>query len=121
MKSPIFLKSLVIGFAILLIPSIAMMQWVTHSHPAYTASRDWIKQSPLAAKYLGDGIESGWWVTMRSSRHTLTANVEYAVSGSRGKGEALVSAKKQGDNWELHTIWYRPDDGRVVALFDRQR
>ena len=121
MKRSILLKSLLTGFAILLIPATGVMQWVTHSHPVYKKSLHWTEQSPIATRYLGSEIEPGWWVRLKSSRHTLTANVEYAIRGSRGEGEILVSARKVGDDWRLNHIWYRPDGGRIIALLDRRK
>lgn len=120
MKRAVLLKSLMIGFAILLIPSTAIMQWITHTHPVYRLSLDWMQQSPQSRVYIGEGVESGWWVTLKSSRHTHTANVTYTVYGSKGRGEALVSARQSGDDWELNYIWYRPEGSRVVALLDRR-
>jgi hypothetical protein len=120
MKRSILLKSLLIGFALLLIPAIGVMQWVTHTHPVYEKSLRWLKQSPIAARHLGTTMEAGWWVTLKSSRHTLTANVEYKIKGSRSEGEILVSAKKLGDNWQLNYIWYRPEGQRIIALLDRR-
>ena len=121
MNKSIFLKSVAVGIAILLIPSIAIMQWFSHSHPVYRQSLEWLQHSPQAARYLGEGIESDCWVSLRSSRHTLTANVEYGIGGSAGQGEALVSAKKVGDDWRLTYIWYRPEGGRIVPLLDRRK
>lgn len=121
MKKSMLLKSLVIGFAIVLIPSTAVMQWIAHEHPVYRKSLGWLRQSPQAAKLLGEGIRGGWWITLKSSRHTLTATMEYAVSGSKGQGDALVSAKKIDGNWELNSVWFRPQGGRIVALLDRRQ
>jgi len=98
------LKSLIIGFAFLLAPSTAVMQWITHTHPVYQQSLDWLQQSPQAKAYLGEAIESGWWVTLKSSYRNHTTNLTYAVSGSKERGEALVSARRSGDNWTLNYI-----------------
>ncbi len=69
MKKSMLLKSLVIGFAIVLIPSTAVMQWIAHEHPVYRESLDWLRQSPQAAKLLGEGSEAAGGYA-KSSRHT---------------------------------------------------
>ncbi len=108
------LLGIVIGIAILLIPSLVGIQWFSRTHPVYQRGLEIVRGSQVAIGMIGEPIETGWWVTGLARRNTSEFRV--TLSGSRGEAEAIINGKRVEGKWTLRYVWLKPPAGKIQTL-----
>lgn len=114
------LLNLVAGATMIVVPALAVTLWYTRSHELYRSSLATIQASPIAQAMLGEDIESGLWVRLKTSNKQHSGSAEYTVKGTRGSARAIVSALRQDADWTLRYIWLKPERGKIVVVVDHR-
>lgn len=115
------LISLLVGFSILIIPSLLFITWYSHGHPIYRLSLEAIQNSAAAQQVLGHNIDSGWFVHLRVKEKRGRGDASYQVTGDQGQAEAKVSAYLEGGQWKFNWIWLKLPTGRFETVVDNRK
>lgn len=99
---------LLVIVALLIVPSIAALQWLARSHSAFEQALHVIQSSDDVARRLGTPIETGFWVSGKSWRGS--AGLEFVIAGPRGRADVSVTAKLEDGRWHLTRLLWRPGD-----------
>jgi hypothetical protein len=118
-------KALAIGCSIILVLGLASMvaifvfvfTVIKHSdvyREAYSRSAS----DPRVVEALGTPIEKGWWVIGKVSvdNNSGTANIDFPISGPKGKARVHAAASRDNDTWTYSTIVVRPETGAEIDV-----
>jgi hypothetical protein len=73
---------------------------------------------PRVIEVLGTPIEQGWWVTgnVNLQNNTGNANIDFPISGPKGKAQVHAVATRENDAWTYSAITVKPDVGAEIDV-----
>jgi hypothetical protein len=103
---PVMLVSAVLLFGLFFGALFELLTSVMRSSVAYQTAVQRAEESPEVADKIGHPIKVGWIVSgnINVSSNSGNADLSIPISGPRGKGRILVSAKKQFGKWTFQTL-----------------
>ncbi|HXH41159.1 MAG TPA: cytochrome c oxidase assembly factor Coa1 family protein [Thermoanaerobaculia bacterium] len=110
---------LVLGLAAILAIVVFVFGVIKRSdvyREAFTRSSN----DPRVIAALGTPIEKGWWVkgNVNIDSNGGTANIDFPISGPKGKALVHAAATRESDAWKYSAITVKPDAGAEIDVLN---
>jgi hypothetical protein len=114
-RKPSLLLALLVGVSILVVPSMALFQYLAKSHPVYGKSLDLLRSHGDVRRRLGEPLRPSLWTYARVARRS--GSWRFSVAGPRGRAGVIVSATRRDGGWYVEYIFLKPEGGeRMTSL-----
>ena len=115
---PVGCLSVVVVFLAFIGVILAVVFGAIKSSDAYTTALHTAQQDPRVIAALGTPIEGGFLVTGNINVHNDrgTAQLDFPISGPKGKAKVHAEADKPGGKWEYSVMQVHVDGGSTIDL-----